>query len=78
VPSCVTRRARHKGKTVGDDDDGVPTLGGETIAAAVHLMSQLYATAMREVPPIVSSNPLAVWRLTVRRSDDGSVKRFCN
>jgi hypothetical protein len=63
VLSCVTRRARHKGKTVGDDDDGVPTLGAETIAAAVHLMSQLYATAMREVPPIVSSSPFAALEL---------------
>lgn len=58
-----TRRARHRGRAVTDDDDDVPLLGAETIAAAVHLMSQLYTMAMREVPPIVSSNPFAALEL---------------
>jgi site-specific recombinase XerD len=60
---AATRRARHKGKAVGDDDADVPTLRAETIAAAVHLMSQLYTMAMREVPPIVTVNPFAALEL---------------
>jgi integrase len=60
---AAMRRARHKGKAVADDDEDVPTLGPETIAAAVHLMSQLYTMAMREVPPIVTVNPFAALEL---------------
>jgi len=55
----VTRRARHKGKTVTSDDEDVPLLGAETVCAAVHLMSQLYHVAMKETPPIVMINPSA-------------------
>jgi integrase len=57
------QRARHKGKAVTNDDKDVPTLGPETIAAAVHLMSRLYTMAMREAPPIVTANPFAALEL---------------
>jgi integrase len=60
---AATPRARHQGKTIRDDDTDVPTLGAETVAAAVHLMSQLYTMAMREVPPIVTVNPFAALEL---------------
>lgn len=30
----------------------MPAIGAETICASVHLMSQLFGTAMRETPPI--------------------------
>lgn len=53
----VTPRARHKGRAVTDDDQGVPAIGAETVCAAVHLMSQLYGMAMKETPPIVMVNP---------------------
>ena len=39
----VTRRARHKGRAVSGDDEDVPLIGAETVCAAVHLMTQLYA-----------------------------------
>ena len=55
----ATRRARHKGKTVTNDDEDVPLLGADTVCAAVHLMSQLYDVAMKETPPIVMVNPFA-------------------
>lgn len=59
----ATRLARHKGRAVTADDEDVPLLGGETIAAAVHLMSSLYAAAMKETPPLVSINPFAALEL---------------
>jgi hypothetical protein len=37
----LTRRARHKGRTVTDDDEDVSAIGAETICAAVHVTSQL-------------------------------------
>jgi integrase len=55
----ATRRARHHGRPVGDDDQDVPVLGAATIAAAVHVMSGLYRLAMREHPPLVTVNPFA-------------------
>jgi integrase len=63
----VTRRARHQGRAVADDDEDVPAIGTETVCAAVHLMSQLYDTAMRETPPIVPVNPFAGLELPVIR-----------
>jgi hypothetical protein len=54
-----TRRARHQGKTVTSDDDGVPALSAATIADIAHLMSSLYRLAMREHPPLVTVNPFA-------------------
>ena len=54
-----TRRARHRGRAVDADDDEVPTLSAATIRAAVHTMSGLYKAAMREHPPIVTTNPFA-------------------
>ena len=58
-PLQLTRRARHKGRSVTGDDEDVPAIGAETIGAAVHLMSQLYSLAMKETPPIVMVNPFA-------------------
>jgi integrase len=63
----LTRRARHKGRTVTDDDEDVPAIGAETICAAVHVMSQLYDLAMKETPPIVLANPFAGLELPVIR-----------
>lgn len=63
----VTRRARHQGRPVTGDDENVPAIGAETISAAVHLMSQLFGTAMRENPPIVTVNPFAGLELPVIR-----------
>jgi integrase len=54
-----TRRARHRGRIVGADHDGVPVLSAATIADIVHLMSSLYRLAMREHPPLVAANPFA-------------------
>jgi integrase len=61
----VTRRARHKGRAVADDDEDVPPIGAETVCAAVHLMSQLYDRAMKETPPLVLANPFAGLELPV-------------
>ena len=55
----TTRRARHKGKPVADEDQDVPVLGAATIADVSHLMSSLYRLAMREHPPLVIVNPFA-------------------
>jgi integrase len=55
----ATRRARHQGKQVKDDDEAVPLLSAATIADIVHLMSSLYRLAMREHPPLVTVNPFA-------------------
>lgn len=55
----VTRRARHKGRDVGDDTDDVPFLSPSTVHEAVHVMSTLYVIALAEDPPIVGSNPFA-------------------
>jgi integrase len=63
----VTRRARHKGRDVTDDDRDVPAIGAETVCAAVHLMSQIYSMAMKETPPIVMVNPFAGLELPVIR-----------
>ena len=52
----LTRRARHQGKPVTRDQD-VPVLSPATIADVVHLMSNLYRLAMREHPPLVTTNP---------------------
>jgi integrase len=56
---CLAKRARHRGRDVAAGDDGVPQLSAETVCAAVHLMSSLYAAAMNESPPLVPSNPFA-------------------
>jgi integrase len=63
----LTRRARHKGRAVTDDDEDVPAIGAETICAAVHVMSQLYDLAMKETPPIVLANPFSSLELPVIR-----------
>jgi integrase len=63
----VTRRARHKGRHVTDDDQDVPAIGAETVCAAVYLMSQLYSMAAKETPPIVMVNPFAGLELPVIR-----------
>lgn len=63
----VTRRARHKGRDVTDDDRDVPAISAETVCAAVHLMSQIYSMAMKETPPIVMVNPFAGLELPVIR-----------
>jgi integrase len=63
----VTRRARHKGRDVTDDDRDVPAIGAETVCAAVHLMSQIYGMAMKETPPMVMANPFAGLELPVIR-----------
>jgi integrase len=55
----ATRRARHKGRPVGDDDEDVPVLSAATVADIVHIMSSLYRLAMREHPPLVMVNPFA-------------------
>jgi hypothetical protein len=62
-----TRRARHKGRAVTDDDEDVPAISAETIGAAVHVMSQLYDLAMKETPPIVLANPFSSLELPVIR-----------
>ncbi len=54
---AATRRARHKGRDVGEDDENVPLLSASTIADTVHIMTQLYTAAMREHPPLVVANP---------------------
>jgi integrase len=54
-----TRRARHQGRAVDDDDQDVPLLSASTIADIVHVMSSLYRLAMREHPPLVVTNPFA-------------------
>ena len=43
----LTRRARHKGRAVTDDEQGVPVIGTDTVCAVVHLMSQLYGWRSR-------------------------------
>jgi integrase len=53
-----TRLARHRGRAAGDDD-GVPFLSPESVAAIVHVMSSLYRLAMKEDPPVVFTNPFA-------------------
>jgi integrase len=63
----ATRRSRHKGKDVTDDDQDVPAIGAETVCAAVHLMSQLYSMAVKETPPITLVNPFAGLELPVIR-----------
>lgn len=65
----VTRRARHKGRAVTDDGD-VPVIGAETVCAAAHLMSQLFAMAMKETPPIVTANPFSGLELPVIRPNE--------
>jgi integrase len=55
----TTRRARHKGKPVADDDENVPALSASTIHDVVHLMTLLYKVAMKEHPPLVVVNPFA-------------------
>jgi integrase len=55
----ATRRSRHKGRAVRSGDQDVPLLSAATIHDIVHLMSQLYAAAMREHPPIVVVNPFS-------------------
>lgn len=60
-----TRRARHQGKDVRPGQEGVPILSAATIADVVHLMSSLYAAAMREIPPLVLTNPFAALNLPV-------------
>jgi integrase len=55
----TTRRARHKGRPVTDEDEDVPVLSAATIADIAHLMSSLYRLAMREHPPLVTVNPFA-------------------
>jgi len=62
---AATRRARHQGKPVTDDDEDVPLLGAATIADIVHVMSSLYRLAMREHPPLVLVNPFADLELPV-------------
>jgi integrase len=54
-----TRRARHQGKPVTENDQSVPVLSAATIADIVHIMSSLYRLAMREHPPLVAVNPFA-------------------
>jgi hypothetical protein len=61
----LTRRARHQGRTVADDDGDVPVIAAEPVCAAVHLMSQLHSTGMKETPPIVTVNPFAGLELPV-------------
>ena len=53
----ATRRARHQGKPAEPGDEDVPTISPATIHNVVHIMSQLYTTAMREHHPIVLVNP---------------------
>ena len=62
-----TRRARHKGRSVADDDEDVPAISAETIGAVVHVMSQIYDLAMKETPPIVMANPFAALELPAIR-----------
>jgi hypothetical protein len=65
----TTRRARHQGRLVGDSDAAVPVLSPATIHDIVHLMGQLYRSAMKEQPPLVVTNPFA--DLELRRSSRG-------
>ena len=65
-----TRRARHKGRAVTDESKDVPAIGAETVCAAVHLMSQLFGMAMKETPPIVTSNPFSGLELPVIRPQE--------
>lgn len=60
-----TRRARHKGRVVVDDED-VPTLSAATIRDIVFIMGGLYKAAMKEHPPIVLTNPFADLELPKR------------
>jgi len=62
---AATRRARHQGKPVDDEDEDVPLLSAATIADIVHVMSSLYRLAMREHPPLVIVNPFADLELPV-------------
>ena len=55
----TTRRVRHKGRPVTGEDLDVPVISAATIHDIVHLMSQLYAAAMREHPPVVVINPFS-------------------
>lgn len=50
-------RARHKGRPVTATTEDVPKISADTVAGAVHLMSQLYRAALRESPPLVTGNP---------------------
>jgi integrase len=54
------RRARHRGKAAGGD---APTIAAATVHAAVHVMSSLFESAVRERPPLVVSNPFADLKL---------------
>jgi integrase len=54
-----TRLARHRGRDVQADDEGVPILSAATIADIVHIMSALFRAATREQPPVVLTNPFA-------------------
>jgi integrase len=54
-----TRLARHRGRDVQADGEGVPTLSAATIADIVHIMSALFRAATREQPPVVLTNPFA-------------------
>lgn len=55
----TTRRARHRGKDVGEDDAEVPLLSAATVVDTVHVMTTLYQIAMAEEPPLVGYNPFA-------------------
>lgn len=59
----ASKRARHAGRPVTADTEDVPELSAETITAAVHLMSGLYAAAMNESPPLVTANPFSCLNL---------------
>lgn len=48
------RRARHRGRPA---DEHAPALAAATVHAAVHVMTALYAAAVRERPPLVAGNP---------------------
>jgi integrase len=54
-----TRLARHRGRDVQADNEGVPKLSAATIADVVHIMSALFRAAIREQPPVVLTNPFA-------------------
>lgn len=54
----VTKVMRHRGRSVEDDGE-VPFLSAATIHEAVHTMSVLYMLALKEDPPLVTSNPFA-------------------
>ena len=56
----VTRLMATPRQRKGRAGNGDPAaLSAETVAAAVHLMSSLYTVAMKETPPLVTSNPFA-------------------